>query len=255
MVPVIYNLIIAIVVLGIFYLVYLKQKDPSIVDVAFTVSLILMSISSYVLIGDKTLSTHLFLFMTFIWGARLAVLLIARYRGGQRDMRYDAMKKSFAKEEKKRFFIFFSAQAIAAFLLSLNFVVAYNFQLELTGLQIFSFFLFLVFLGLEIFSDYQMFEYRKTHHGKGGVFKGGLWKYSRHPNYFFEVLVWCTFALFSSSGFHAIIGWSAVALMTYFILKITGIPATEELLVKNKGDEYREYQRTTSKFFPWFPKS
>lgn len=255
MVPLIYNLIISILVMGGFFGIYLKKKDPSIVDVAFTISLIGMSLSSYFLIDEKTPATHLFLFMSFMWGIRLLVLLIARYSKGQRDLRYDMLKASFSDKETKKFFLFFVFQAIAAFFLSLNFIVAYNYQLEIGALQLLSFLLFIVFLSLEITADLQMFRYRISHHGKPGVLKTGLWKYSRHPNYFFEILVWSSFALFSSSGIHALLAWFSVGLLLFFILRVTGIPATEELLMKTKGEAYREYQRTTSKFFLWFPKS
>ena len=84
----------------------------------------------------------------------------------------------------------------------------------------------------------------------------GLWRYSRHPNYFFEWLVWCGFAVFALAVAVAD-GWasSRPALMLYTLLRVTGIPATEAAAVKRRGDAYREYQRTTSAFVPWFPAS
>lgn len=255
MVPLIYNLLIAIAVLGTFFLIYLRKQDPSIIDVAFTLSLILMSFSSYYLIDEKTLASHVFLLMSTLWGARLAILLVRRYQTGQTDMRYDLLKLSYKDDQTRRFFYFFFFQALVAFFLSINFVVAYHFQLTFGKLQMLAAILFAIFLVLEILADYQMFQYRKTHHGKSGVLRQGLWKYSRHPNYFFEVLVWCSFALYSSTGLVSIFSWLAVGILTYFILKVTGIPATEELLLKTKGEAYKQYQKTTSAFFPWFPKS
>ena len=255
MVPLMYNFVLAFLVLGVFFLVYLRKKDPSIVDVAFTVSLIAMSFCSYYLIDEKTSATHLFLFMSSLWGLRLFVLLVLRYRHGQKDLRYDLLKKSFKENQTKKFFFFFLFQAIASFFLSINFIVAYNYQLKTGALQIISFVLFLVFLSLEILADYQMFQFRKVHHGKQGVMNKGLWKYSRHPNYFFEIMVWCSLALFSSTTFPAIFSWTAVVMLLFFILKVTGIPVTEELLLQTKGKAYQSYQKTTSVFFPWFSKS
>jgi steroid 5-alpha reductase family enzyme len=81
-----------------------------------------------------------------------------------------------------------------------------------------------------------------------------LWRYSRHPNYFFESLIWWAFFLAALGSPH---GWITIVcplLMLYFLFKVTGIPLTEEYAVKSKGDAYREYQRTTSAFIPWFPK-
>ena len=83
----------------------------------------------------------------------------------------------------------------------------------------------------------------------------GLWRYSRHPNYFFESLVWWGFFLVALGSPW---GWITIAcplLMLYFLFKVTGIPLTEEYAVKTKGDAYREYQRTTSAFVPWLRKA
>ena len=82
----------------------------------------------------------------------------------------------------------------------------------------------------------------------------GLWRYSRHPNYFFEWLVWVAFALLAHSAPWGWLGWVSPLLMLHFLLNVTGIPLTEELAVRRKGDAYREYQRTTSAFVPWFRK-
>jgi steroid 5-alpha reductase family enzyme len=89
---------------------------------------------------------------------------------------------------------------------------------------------------------------------KGKVCEAGMWRYSRHPNYFFESLVWWAYFLFAlGSPF----GWTTVfcpLLMLWFLFRVTGIPLTEEQAVRSKGDAYREYQRTTSAFVPWFKK-
>ena len=82
----------------------------------------------------------------------------------------------------------------------------------------------------------------------------GLWRYSRHPNYFFEWLIWVVFfvfALASPRGWVAVIGPASIL---YLLLRVTGIPLTEEQSLRSKGEAYRRYQRTTSPFVPWFPK-
>jgi steroid 5-alpha reductase family enzyme len=77
-----------------------------------------------------------------------------------------------------------------------------------------------------------------------------LWRYSRHPNYFFEWMIWVSFALFATASPHGYIGWISPALILYFLLRVTGIPATEAQALRSRGEEYREYQRTTSAFVP-----
>ena len=85
---------------------------------------------------------------------------------------------------------------------------------------------------------------------KGKVCKAGLWRYSRHPNYFFEWVHWWTYV---AAGILAPGGWVTLigpSLMLLFILKFSGIPATEERSLVNRGGAYRDYQKETNAFFP-----
>ena len=107
----------------------------------------------------------------------------------------------------------------------------------------------------EALADAQMKRFKAAPANRGQVCQVGLWRFSRHPNYFFEALIWVGFALFALGSPHGWIALSCPVLMLYFLLKVTGIPLTEEYAVKSKGAAYREYQRTTSAFIPWFHKS
>jgi steroid 5-alpha reductase family enzyme len=82
-----------------------------------------------------------------------------------------------------------------------------------------------------------------------------LWRYSRHPNYFFEWLIWMAFAMFALGSTGGFWGLLSPALILYFVLRVTGIPATEAQALRTRGEEYRRYQQTTSAFVPWFPKT
>jgi steroid 5-alpha reductase family enzyme len=96
-------------------------------------------------------------------------------------------------------------------------------------------------------------QYRGDPVNRGKTCRLGLWKYSRHPNYFFEWLYWWVYVLIAWT---APLGWISLlapGLMLFFLLKVTGIPATEAQAVRSRGDDYRDYQRTTSMFIPWFP--
>lgn len=104
----------------------------------------------------------------------------------------------------------------------------------------------------ESVADRQLDRFRRDPANKGRVCRVGLWRVSRHPNYFFEWLLWVayfTFALASPGG------WLTAycpALMLYFLFRVTGIPTTEAQALRSRGDDYRECQRTTSAFVPWF---
>ena len=90
---------------------------------------------------------------------------------------------------------------------------------------------------------------------KGRVCDFGLWKYSRHPNYFFEWLVWIAYFVFALGSPWAWVGLASPLLMLFFLTRMTGIPPAEARALASRGDAYRDYQRRTSAFIPWFPKS
>jgi steroid 5-alpha reductase family enzyme len=105
----------------------------------------------------------------------------------------------------------------------------------------------------ESVADAQLNLFRADPESKGKTCRVGLWRYSRHPNYFCEWLVWVGYFVYAlgSPG-----GWLAAyapALMYFFLTSVTGIKATEEHAVRSRGEDYREYQRTTNAFFPWWP--
>jgi steroid 5-alpha reductase family enzyme len=82
----------------------------------------------------------------------------------------------------------------------------------------------------------------------------GLWRYSRHPNYFFQTLTWVAYALIAVAAPWGWIAFLAPALILYLVLFVTGVPPAEESSLRSRGDAYRRYQAETSAFVPWFPR-
>ena len=107
----------------------------------------------------------------------------------------------------------------------------------------------------EAVADWQLARFQRVPSLRGQVMDRGLWRYSRHPNYFFEWSAWLGFALLATSTPYGWIAWFAPAVMLYLLFKVTGIPATEAQALRSRGADYREYQRTTSVFVPWFPRN
>jgi steroid 5-alpha reductase family enzyme len=106
----------------------------------------------------------------------------------------------------------------------------------------------------ELTADMQLEAFKQRPGTSGRTCRDGLWRYSRHPNYFFEWLIWCAFflvALPAPWGATAVI---CPAMMLYFLFRVTGIPATEAQALRTRGEDYRKYQATTSVFVPWFPR-
>ncbi len=115
--------------------------------------------------------------------------------------------------------------------------------------------LWLAAIAGETLADRQLAQFRAKPANRGKTCRAGLWRYSRHPNYFFEWLHWWSYVLMGinvSNGWVTLIG---PVVMLFFLFYITGIPHTEKQAVASRGDDYREYQRTTSMFFPWPPKA
>lgn len=189
-------------------------------------------------------------------GLRLAWHLSKRIIGQPEEGRYVQLRKDWGRSGNLhlKFLAFFEFQAALNVFLSLPLLVAcLNASpawrlLEWLGAAICA-------IGLigESTADAQLAAFRRDPANKGGVCELGLWRYSRHPNYFFEWLIWVGYAVFALASPY---GWLAVAMpvvMLHFLINVTGIAATEAQALRTKGERYRRYQARTSAFIPWFP--
>jgi steroid 5-alpha reductase family enzyme len=195
--------------------------------------------------------------MVIIAGLRLGTHLLNRVVShlDEEEGRYQHLRKEWAPNPDRKFFWFFQMQAISNVLLSIPFfIITINTDPKLSVLEYAGTALWIIsFLG-ESLADRQLAHFKKDRINKGKICDTGLWHYSRHPNYFFEWLMWVSyfvFALASPYGYLAII---SPAIILYLLLKVTGIPATEEQSLRSKGDLFKAYQKTTSVFVPWFKK-
>lgn len=186
------------------------------------------------------------------WSARLALHLYRdRVRGGRgEDARYQAMREEWGPRAQARFFRLYQGQAAAAIAFSLPLLAAM--QGGALGLG--------AWLGLgvwatsmlgESLADAQLARFRARPGTAGEVCREGLWKYSRHPNYFFEWTHWWAYVLI---GGGAPLTWIGPALMLLLLLRVTGIPWAEAQALRSRGERYRAYMRTTSAFVPLPPR-
>ena len=195
--------------------------------------------------------------MATLWSLRLGTHLYFRVLGHHphEDVRYAKMREQWGKNLKSQTLFFFELQAVLVVLLSTPFLVAcLNPHLGISILEWVGVVVWTVAIVGEGVADWQLKQFRSHSENKGKICQTGLWNYSRHPNYFFEWLVWVGFFLFAWASPSGCFTVFCPALMLFFLLRVTGIPLTEELSVKSKGDAYRKYQRTTSAFVPWFKK-
>lgn len=188
-----------------------------------------------------------------VWGSRLAWHIHRRSSGKPEDARYRDLRVSWGRAAPWKFLVFFQFQAVAAVLFSMPFLlIARDSTTEIRTSEEIGFVLMWLALLGENTADQQLSRFKRNTSMRGNVCQEGLWKYSRHPNYFFEWVVWVAVAVYAWPSPY---GWAAIAcpvLMLFFLFKLTGIPATEAQAIRSKGDAYRTYQDTTSVFIPWF---
>jgi len=179
--------------------------------------------------------------------------LIAQRVGGEEDPRYQELRRRWRERgnEQLRFFVFYQAQAAVAVLLSLPLLAAaYNEHDGLEALEWAGLGVWLLGATLEAVADHQLTAFRRDEANRGTVIDVGLWRYSRHPNYFGQWLTWCGYGLIGLAAPWGWVGLLSPVLMLYLILRVTGVPPMEERMLATRGDAYRAYQRRTSVFVP-----
>jgi steroid 5-alpha reductase family enzyme len=188
------------------------------------------------------------------WGGRLALHLWSRVRGESEDGRYQNLRAHWHGSQLN-FFVFFQFQALLIVLFALPFsAVAHNRQASLpwllAGVSV-----WLLSVGGETLADRQLAHFRAHSANRGRTCRDGLWRYSRHPNYFFEWLHWFAYVCLAIGSPLAWLAWVGPLVMYVFLRWISGIPFTEKQALRSRGDDYRAYQRSTPMLLPWLPKS
>jgi len=231
-----------------------RLRDAGIVDVGWAAGFGLM-VAWLALVSDAPATRRaLVAGLAGIWSARLAVHLYRRLRGQPEEGRYQALRAKHGDQAEAFFFRFYQFQALSLALLALPALVAIHAPAPVDSVpSILAVALLLMSVGGEALADRQLERFKARPENRGLTCRAGLWRYSRHPNYFFEWLHWWVYPLLAASSPWWWVTLLGPALMLYFLLGVTGIPATEAHAVVSRRD-YRQYQRVTSAFFPWFPK-
>ena len=236
---------------------HLRLGNAGIVDVGWAIC-VPIAATVYAAAGPgDAVRRWLIAAMTVIWGGRLAAYLLRdRVLGRPEDRRYADLRQRGSIAAALSFFPFFQIQALLAVLLSTPMLIAaFDGRPAPSGLEVAAVLLWIVALVGETVADRQLERFKARPDSRGRAYRDGLWRYSRHPNYFFEWLVWVAYALYAVASPW---GWFALvspAVMLYLLFRVTGIPATEAQAIRTKGDDYRRYQATTSVFIPWSPRS
>lgn len=246
-------------------LVAVRIGDVSFIDAVWGAGMAVLALASFVQLNDPGLRAGLLLAMTAIWGLRLGVHLFLRWRGHGEDPRYARMlgkARTQGRYGSAAFKVVFGPQAGLLFITSLPAqvgILASGAPAPLTPLAWAGFALWLTGMVFETVGDAQLKAFRADPAMKGKVLDTGLWRYTRHPNYFGDACAWWGIWLVAATGGQWPMNWVALGsligpiFLTFTLTKWSGKPLLEKGLAKTRPG-YAEYVARTSGFIPWPPK-
>jgi steroid 5-alpha reductase family enzyme len=192
-----------------------------------------------------------------VWSFRLASHLYRdRVAGGrEEDKRYGGLRADWGEKAPTWFLFMFLGQGLLDVVLAVPFLlIAFNPDASLSGVEWAGAALWLLAVAGESLADRQLTAFKSDPANRGRVCKAGLWRYSRHPNYFFELMIWVSYAVIAVPAPWGLLAWISPAIMLFLLTRVSGIPLTERYSLESRGEAYRQYQRETSALIPWFPK-
>lgn len=264
---VVFNSIYQFIHMNIFYLLCIFKNNGSMVDLGWPSGFFIMSI--YFLITGKALLIKRLLICIplFFAGLRFILLWIfERNHFKYEDKRWELWRERWRRGEgwfgiksvPVNFFFFYHAQSITNASFSIPLYLITNSKYELSNYEVIGFLIWIISFICENIADYQLTKFKSNKKNLNSVCRVGFWAYSRHPNYFFEFLLWfgifiMTFPNLTQTWEYFV--WIGMPYGTYyFLVEFTGIPMCEKQSLKNRGDIYQKYQEEVNMFFPWFPK-
>lgn len=231
------------------------KRDASIVDVFWGLGFVLAAWIYYLDSGASTLRAHGVPILVSLWGLRLSGYILWRNWGQGEDYRYREMRERNPRTFPLRsLFTVFWLQGALLWAISIPLLAAIRAGAprSMTWLDGLAVVAFLIGLAFEAGGDWQLARFKGDPANRGRVLDRGFWRYTRHPNYFGDALVWWGFFLFAAA-----VGawWTAYspAVMTGLLMKVSGVALLEKKLRESKP-AYRDYIERTNAFFPWFPK-
>lgn len=193
--------------------------------------------------------------MVALWSLRLGIHISIRAAYGDDDPRYRQLREEWGAKARPRLFWFLQIQAAVAFVLAIAVgIAAHRPTPGLDGRDVLGVLILLVAIVGEGVADRQLSVFRKHHANTTGVCTKGLWRFSRHPNYFFEWLGWAGYAVVAiDPGGPYAPGWAALAapaMMYWLLVHVSGIPPLEAHMLRARGDRFRVYQEKVNAFWP-----
>ena len=231
------------------WLASIPLRNVSFVDSLWSL-FFLLAAAVYAYAGDAIgVRGQLVMVLVAIWSIRLSVYITARNWGHGEDYRYQAIRRNNEPSFTfKSLYIVFGLQGLLAWIISAPLLPAIESQTSLTFIDAIAVTLWTIGFIFEAGGDYQLARFKANPDNKGKVMDSGLWRYTRHPNYFGDFCVWWGFWLFAAS---AGAWWTVFAplLMSFLLLKVSGVAMLEQTIAARRP-KYAEYINSTNAFFP-----
>lgn len=241
------------------WFLWAKTKDDySVIDICWSLGFLSQAITVFIYRSyqnlELSLSHHFIFAVTFIWALRLAGYIAYRNKKKGEDSRYTEWRKDFQPRVSLNFYFrVYMLQAALNLLVGIGLVGVLSQNNLSTGWPLW------LGLGLSLFgtlyetlADYQKDQFKKIKENAGIPCRKGLWYFSRHPNYFGEMVFWWGIFIFSLQSDAVTYAWLSPVLISFFLAKVSGVPLLTEQYKKKPA--YKEYLETTNTFFPWPPK-
>lgn len=237
------------------WLLQLRTRNAGLVDPIWAFTLGLLAVI-YAVAGSAPVAVRFALgLMGGCWGLRLGLHLWLRNAGKPEDFRYAQFRAQWGAAADRNMFWFFQFQNVFTLLLSASAFMPVAFRADSPPAAAFavSALIWLAAVAGEGLADRQMERFRANPDNRGQVCRDGLWRYSRHPNYFFECVHWLAYVPLAAGA-----PWGAAALlaplvMASLLMKLSGVPLLEQEMLRRKPG-YGDYVRTTSVLVPWWPR-
>lgn len=239
------------------WLAWRQTGNSGWVDTVWTFGLGLVGvIGALISIGGASWQPRQIIVAAFaaIWAARLGLHIATRTAKITDDPRYADLIKGWGADAPRQMFILLQKQALVSIPLAFAmFLAAHHPAAGFEGRDALAILVMIIAVGGEGISDWQLQIFKSNPANKGGINDVGLWKFSRHPNYFFETFGWLAYPVLAIDftgaypwGFAALLG---PACMYWLLVYVSGIPPLEEHMLRTRGDKFRAYQRRTNAFF------
>lgn len=229
--------------------VSLWRRDVSIVDSLWSLMFVIAAVAYFLNADGAGPRANLVLILVSVWAVRLSAHITWRNWGEGEDYRYQEIRTNNEPNfEVKSLYLVFGLQGILALIISVSLMAAINGQPEMGTLDFLGVSLWLTGFLFESVGDFQLSRFRADEANKGRVLDTGLWRYTRHPNYFGDFCIWWGFFFLALSAG----GWWSIfspLLMSFLLLKVSGVTMLEKS-INERRPEYANYVNTTNAFFP-----